>query len=301
MTNTLKTSHSQIANLNAQERVEGGYRLSELLSSRTNDGALSWHMKLSDRSGTIDAFWPHPQLPNLNLGGEKPEDILIDVGFRTRQYGSRLVADAYEINGTIESPEPRLALDRLPRHLANGTQYLDQLAVLVNGLQDERLREAVDVLLVSDDLTFNWISQPNDLLAHSVKSAEYARSLTALDPQGQEVLIVACLFRHLGELVLYSQWIEDWGGAPPVPAQALTLELCAPALWQLQASWPEGANALRALWGYGLREIQNKEIQTLAIAMELACRVPRTNHIDVAQLCRLWSDWEGDDDSLSCM
>lgn len=301
MTNTPKTSHSLIANLNAQERVEGGYRLSELLPSRTNDGALSWHMKLSDRSGTIDAFWPHPLLPNLDLGGEKPNDILIDVGFRTRQYGSRLVADAYEINGTIESPEPRLALERLPRHLANGALYLDQLAMLVNGLQEERLRDAIDVLLVSDDLTFNWISQHNDLLAHSVKSAEYAKSLIGLDPQGQEVLIVACLFRHLGELVLYSQWIDDWGGAPPVPAQALTLELCAPALWQLQASWPAGANALRALWGYGLRAIQNSQLQTLAVAMDLSCRVPRTNHIKGETFFQPRSTWEGNDDSLSCL
>lgn len=266
MSSLEKPAHSLIARLAAEERVEGFYRYQSLKRRRSVDGVDIWHVPLADRSGVIDTY---VRCSENNCLYPLPADVLVHATFRTRLFHDRLVADLIDFDPLVETGDPMLALDRLPRPCARPPEALDQLTELVQGFDNDVLRHAVNLLLANDSLTLPWISGASGLFARGVETAMIAAELPRFSREERELLIVACLFRHTGELALYDDWIRTNGGAPPVPEACLTLELCAPALQWLHGTWPAAANCLRQLWGLGLLPVTYEPHLAMAYAMEL--------------------------------
>lgn len=267
--------HSLIARMGPEERIEGYYRFQRLTRKRAADGMEVWHVRLADRSGVLDTYVPCEDA--MDVVYPLPEHLLVHTAFRTRQFKDRLVADLLSLDPLVDIHEPGLALDRLPRPAASSGNTLDELAALVTGMHLPVLRHAVDLLLNNEPLAASWITATNQLFERSVAAATTALELP-LGRDERDLLMVACLFREVGELPIFENWSHDYGMPPPIPTRCLTLERCAPALQWLDDAQPAAARCLRQLWTLGLAPVTYQTPLALAHGLELATELARKRY-----------------------
>ncbi|MDO8787413.1 MAG: hypothetical protein Q7J42_05015 [Sulfuritalea sp.] len=260
-----KSSHSLIARLGPDERVEGCYRFQSLARRCSADGFEVWHVRLADRSGVIDTYRPC-------AGGDivyRPDiDTLVHVAFRTRRFKDRLVADLIEFDFMDVVADPACALDRLPRPLAQSPEVLDRLAELVHGIRHDALRQALDRVLVDDRLMLNLISRPDVLFERTVDAANLIEEeMYNFDWLEKETAILACLLHPMGELSLCDEYYVREEQALAKPRAALTLKRCEPALASLEQTRPTEGDWLRQVMGVGCAGV--KDLVPLAIAVAM--------------------------------
>lgn len=270
-------AHSMIARLGANEVVEGRYRFHSLNRKRTADGVELWHVALSDRSGVLDTYIQCADTDNVFY--PFIPDIPVFARFKTRQHRGKLVADLIDFDPITGAPDIELAVHRLPRPSARSAIALDALAELLDEMQSADLRHAVDLMLANDMLALEWISAPDGAFDRCVHAAVIARELPRLSPEERELVMVACLFKEIGALSLYDEWMHgDVGQAAFVSPACLTLERVAPALQHLDMVNRDAARTLRQLWSLGLVPANAQTPLVLALAMELAMELAMQQH-----------------------
>lgn len=280
-----KSSHSLIARLGPDERVEGCYRFQSLARRCNADGFEVWHVRLADRSGVIDTYRP---CDAGDIVYRPDTDALVHVAFRTRLFKDRLVADLLEFDFMDVVADPACALDRLPRPLAQSPEVLDRLAELVHGIRYDALRQALDRVLVDDRLMLNLISRPDVLFERTVDAASLIEEeMYNFHRVEKEAAILACLLHPMGELSLCDEYYLREEQAQEKPKAALTLKRCEPALASLEQARPTEGDWLRQVLGVGCTGVT--DLIPLAIAVSLirvqrqAAAKPR-QHLRVVQL-----------------
>lgn len=260
-----KSSHSLIARLGPDERVEGCYRFQSLARRCNADGFEVWHVRLADRSGVIDTYRP---CEGSDIVYRPDTDALVHATFKTRLFKDRLVADLLEFDFMDVVADPACALDRLPRPLAQAPEVLDRLAELVHGIRYDALRQALDRVLVDDRLMLNLISRPDALFERTVDAAnlieEEMHNFHRLE---KETAILACLLHPMGELSLCDEHYLREEQALEKPKAALRLKRCEPALAVLEQARPTEGDWLRQVLGVGCAGVT--DLIPLAIAVSM--------------------------------
>jgi len=260
-----KSSHSLIARLGPDERVEGCYRFQSLARRCNADGFEVWHVRLADRSGVIDTYRP---CDGCDIVYRPDIDALVHVALRTRRFKDRLVADLIEFDAMNVVADPACALDRLPRSLAQSPETLDKLVDLVHGLRNGELRQALDQVLVDDRLMLSLISRPDDLLERTVDAANLIEEeMRYFGWVEQETAIVACLLHSMGDLILRDACYREEEQHLEKPRAALTLKRCEPALANLEQTRPTEGDWLRQVLTVGCAGV--KDLVPLAIAVAM--------------------------------
>lgn len=260
-----KSSHSLIARLGPDERVEGCYRFQSLARRCNADGFEVWHVRLADRSGVIDTYRP---CDGCDIVYRPDLDVLVHVAFRTRLFKDRLVADLVEFDAMNVVADPACAIDRLPRPLAQSPETLDRLAELVHGLRTDALRQALDKILADDRLMLNLIGRPDDLLERTVDAANLIEEeMRYFGWVEQETAILACLLHPMGELSLHDEHYLREERQLEKPRAALTLKRCEPALARLEQTRPTEGNWLRQVLRIGCAGVEDLVPLAIAVAM----------------------------------
>lgn len=275
----LQIVHSHLARLGPDERIRGTYRIHGMQMRRRSDGADFWEVILADRTGQIVAYaWPE----QLRIAYPLPRHTQVQVEFLTRLRGSQLVADLRSLDPVLAG-EPGLGLELLPRSLCSSPLLLDRLVTVVHGLHYPALRGFVDHVLNRDEVALNYLVVPasqvdhhtgaSGLLAHSVEVAEIAQGLPYPDTTQREITVVAALFHDIGKTRTFDPQLRRTLTGKLVNQDALTLEICAPALSSLDIVWPEGAVMLRHLWTAGYQRHGRQPQSAFLHALRLADRL----------------------------
>ena len=91
--------------------------------------------------------------------------------------------------------------------------------------------------------------EASGLLAHSIECAFIAgqTAFSLLSRAEAKLTMVAALFHDIGKCRTHQSSGYTSTLGQYIPHEALTLELLAPSLSQLEVKWPQGANILRCL------------------------------------------------------
>jgi len=146
------------------------------------------------------------------------------------------------------------------------------------------LRKFVYRTLGSDEIALPFInvrasmnhhhSYPGGLLEHSLECMRIVRNLSMHDVHMQELGIVAALFHDIGKIRVFSVLGRRTKAGSVVHHDAVTLELLAPFLSQLDLEWPDGGIALRycLTWNH-TGSFRAKPLFAVAEAVNLADRL----------------------------
>lgn len=258
-----RSHHSLIARLGAGERIAGYYRYVTGTRRRRSDGQESWHVRLADRSGVLDAYVPYVTTAPLY---PLPKHQLVYAEFRVHHYQNRLVGELLELDTLVDEPDLASVVDRLPCVATPHPKRLDQLAHLLNGLTVPSLRHFVDRVLMRDDLALAWIGDEQDRFTDAVVAADIAAEMPYFQAQERDLIVLGALFRDLGAVVLQTEPVMR----PRVPTGVLTIERCASGLAWLEQAWPYGAGCLRQIWA---GDMDGEEASVLGHAVGLMAKM----------------------------
>jgi len=146
----------------------------------------------------------------------------------------------------------------LPNHICSAPEYLCKLIKIRESITTPPLCEFLDTLFSDINIASCFISLPasvrhhhsiaSGLLIHSVECAETANNQVYKSVADRDITVVAALLHDIGKVKSYTTNLKTTQLGRMVAHDHLTLEVCAPALSELDKLWPDGANTLRHIW-----------------------------------------------------
>lgn len=199
----------------------------------------------------------------------------------------RFLADEWRadlLEGRVEPDEPNNPARQLPGRQCGIPGALRTLHDSLEALTCDPLRRFVFRALSSDEITLPFIavrasmnhhhSYPGGLLEHSLDCMRIIRNLPMHEGHMQELGIVAALFHDIGKIRVFSENGRRTKAGYIVHHDAVTLEVLAPFLKQLDREWPDGGIALRYCWSWRQTgNVRSKPLFVLAEAVNLADRL----------------------------
>jgi 3'-5' exoribonuclease len=129
---------------------------------------------------------------------------------------------------------------------------------ICHSIQSKTLQTFIVKTLSNSEINTAFISSPasvshhhcerGGLLAHSVEVGEIVSRFIYKNNDERDICIVAALFHDMGKIKVYNEFGRLNTLGKLVSHDALTLEVCASALSQLDADWPDAAITLRHIW-----------------------------------------------------
>jgi len=142
--------------------------------------------------------------------------------------------------------------------LCTNNQNINRLVSIRNLICSHALGNFIDNVLGDVNIIKLFIESPasvshhhsesGGLLSHSLEVAEFVANFPYINNDEREITIVAALFHDIGKVRIYNSegYLNKIGKL--VSHDALTLEVCATALHQLDIEWPDAAFTLRHIW-----------------------------------------------------
>jgi len=265
----------------------GFYRASKVRHCTATNGTPFVALSLEDLSGIIKAYaWL-----DRYQGDQRITDFdRIWVKGRLRFMDGEWRTDLLEGHIVQEVTENPVQL--LPKRLCKIPDALQSLHDSIEKLTNEPLRRFVFNALSTDDIALPFIAVPasmrhhhsyrGGLLEHTLECMQMVRSLTEPGGDMQELGIVAALFHDIGKIKIYTEWGRRTRAGYVLHHDALTVELLAPFLSQLDRDWHDGAISLRYLWSWRqAAKFSSRPLMTLADAVTLADRMSCTKNAEL--------------------
>lgn len=192
---------------------------------------------------------------------------------RMRQYDGHPILDvekAEVVSGPEKNPLLRLEADSCPL-----PQALEQLYGAVEELTVSHLRSFVFSVLAMPGILQSFLqlpasvtnhhSFPGGLLQHSLECVSSVRAQPGFARIDLELGMVAALLHDIGKIRTLRPNLRLTDEGFLLQHDDLTLEVLAPSLRELDASWPTGASDLRYLWSF-LKAKRERPIPCITIA-----------------------------------
>lgn len=140
-------------------------------------------------------------------------------------------------------------------------QLIDRLWSLLAAVPDMAVRHWLWDLLANADFCLAFVqapasrkhhhSYPGGLLEHSLECAEWVLAIagSSLNAKEAALAVATALLHDAGKVLMFKA--NGWA-QPDVRHEILTFTVLEPALCRLQASWPQGAFAMRQMLGQPL-------------------------------------------------
>ena len=258
--------------------VEGVYRLSETRTRTDRFGRPYGYALLEDRTGALPAYiWRAraTDVPSLTL------HCSVRATLALRQFQGRLIGDVLCL--TREGVSGFNPIQLLPHRELENASGAARLQEFIDGLEPSALRQFLQAVFGNTSLALAYLhapasqahhhAYPGGLLDHSLEVADIVHgTLVQEEPAINALAVVAGLLHDLGKVRILAPNGSRTRAGYLLNHEALTLELLAPSLAQLDRTWPDGAIALRYLltWQAGGRE--TRPLLPAALALQFADR-----------------------------
>ena len=226
-------------------------------SSELRPTRAGWHYSravIADSTGTLTCNgWPRSFFPIPGL----PPMIVVQVTGRTREFNRGIVADISAMTPAPALLTPETSLQLLPLAHCAVPAYLPRLLAVLGSIASPSLRAFVGAVFANDQIALPFLRVPasigyhhperGGLLVHTVEGIEFIAKISALSTEDRDYGLVGFTFHDVAKTVVYTE--TDYTAAGQLMSHdALTLELCAPALAALDRDWPAAALTLRHIW-----------------------------------------------------
>lgn len=258
--------------------ITGTFRVTAPRCKVSIGGTQYLTLELTDCSGTIRAFgWPERY-----TGPTEPGDLsLVKVTGASYLFHERKLVDLHRIEPVTSVAEPVLLITPNCCPVIAGVERLREL---LERITVPALRNFNNTVLADDALALPFLrlpasrrhhhSFPGGLVTHSQECAEIIADLALdLPRQTRELGMVAALWHDIGKIKTLDPRPGAWLTGAVLKHDALTLELLAPALANLDRDWREGALMLRYLFTWNKCGKPGRPLQVIAEAVESADRI----------------------------
>ena len=257
-------------------RFAGIYRVSNNFSRIARTGKRYQRLTIEDATGCMTAYSWSPERSDFD------DSSHFHISGRSRYYNGEYVTDIATVS--IAFPDPGELIATLPWSQCPKPENLAELSQVILGIEHNGLREllchtfcreniALPFMQVPASLNYHH-NHPGGLLEHSLECANIIRDLSIFPQEDQELGIAAALLHDLGKIKTIGIDFSRPELGKAIDHEAITLELCASALAQLDCDFPELAIDLRHIltcrsikrWGHEVRH-------PIAHALQLADRL----------------------------
>ncbi len=244
-------------------------------------------LSLEDMTGALKAYAWSDRYHGLD---DLAELQRIRVKGRLRYIADEWRADLLESGAMPDVTDNPVRL--LPARMCRIPGSLRTLHDSIEALTSAPLRDFVYQVFCSDEIALPFISipasrrhhhsHPGGLLEHSLECMEIVRGLTEAGGHVRDLGLVAALFHDIGKVKMFS----GWGCRSPAWSilhhDAMTMELLAPFLTQLDREWQDGGIALRYLWSWRMTgNFRTRQpLMAVAEAVWLADRMSSTRNAE---------------------
>jgi len=276
---TIQSITEQLNNNNGQDEALGAFRVKEIKRKTGRNGKPYFAMRLEDATGSMPAI---ARIHNSYL----TKDALVSnkrmlCQLRLREHQGEVWAEM--LSATQWVPGLSHPIGLLPYSQCPIPDALKTLLTFRDNLAGRYLQQFVDTVLLNDGVSIPFISapaslnhhhaMPGGLLIHSLEVAEIVNRLGADQQDLLELAQVAALFHDIGKIKTMNATMKRTQLGFVVDHNALTLEILAPALSQLEKHWPDGATTLRYLLTWHHHPKPGTPLMVMAEVLRAADRI----------------------------
>ena len=235
--------------------IHGIYRLAGCLLLLDKKQRPYWKMQFSDLHGTICMymFTPPSGLEELGHGA------FVEVKGAVKNHGKQRYIEITELNKTDQQElSSQVALSNLPETYCVPNQNLSRLNGVLSKIDSQPLQKFMADVLVPLDVCIPFFqapaslnhhhNYPGGLLEHSLEVAEIVADLPLKTQVETELSIVGALLHDIGKIKSLDGRMIRLETGKWVDHSALTLEICANGLANLEKNNSLFANILRHTW-----------------------------------------------------
>lgn len=232
----------------------GTFRFCRTAFHPTRAGWKFSRAEITDSTGCLTCngwpsqFFPIPDLPPMTV---------VQVTGRTRVFNNGVVADAATFIPAGQMLTASTSLQLLPMAHCPVPALIPRLVAVIGTIVSANLRAFVGDVFASDRIALPFLRVPASIgyhhvepgghLMHIVEGAEFLAAIPGLSAEERDIGLTGYLFHDVGKTVTYTE--TDYTKAGLLMSHdALTMELCAPALATLDQTWPDAALTLRHVW-----------------------------------------------------
>lgn len=235
--------------------VSGLYRLNEADSSVARTGQPYLRLELENAYGAVRGFgWAGRYSGPWHL-----ENVdAVGVHGHLRHHNGKQVIDVGRLCAASPSSEELLHI--LPGSRCPCPATLREFLRLAANLESAILRGFLGQVLGGREIGTRFLSvpaslkhhhnYPGGLLVHSVQCGQMIGALPGIPTRQRDIAIVAALLHDIGKVWVFDQQKRRTLLGELLHHDALTLEICATALADLDQIWPDAALALRHVWAW---------------------------------------------------
>jgi len=210
----------------------------------------------------------------------------------SRYHDGSYVADILSVEPM--TPLPAQCLITLPSTECPVPKELAEFASMVLNLQHDGLRQLLIETFSQEQIALPFLKAPaslryhhnfqGGLLVHSMECARIIRDLSIFSQQDRELGIAVALLHDLGKIKTIGIDFSRPELGKAIDHEAITLELCAPALAKLDVSDPEiGINLRHILTCRSVKRWGREARHPIAHALQLADRISADNSLNQAR------------------
>jgi len=268
---------------------EGVYRLSACQQRVARTGKKYLRLTIEDATGTMIAYaWKQP---GENNAGHISCSTHLHLRGKSRYYNGIYVADI--LSAEPINPLPFQGLATLPSTQCPVPKVLSEFTGMVLNIQHGGLRRLLIETFSLEQIVLPFMQVPaslkyhhnysGGLLVHSMECAEIISDLSIFSQQDKELGITAALLHDLGKIKTIGIDFSRPELGKAIDHEAISLELCAPALAQLDISYPElGIDLRHILTCRSVKRWGREAKHPIAYALQLADRISADNNLHQA-------------------
>jgi len=267
---------------------EGVYRMSTCQMRVARTGKQYLQLTIEDSTGSMVAYaW---QQPNKQLSRVCSAHIYLRG--KSRYYNGSYVADILSVESI--SPLPAQCLATLPSTECPVPKTLAEFTDMVLSMEHDGLRQLLINTFSQELVALPFLKAPaslrhhhnfqGGLLVHSMECARIILDLSIFSQLDKELGVTAALLHDLGKIKTIGVDCSRPELGKAVDHEAITLELCASALAELDVSDPEiGIDLRHILTCRSIKRWGREARHPIAHALQLADRISADNSLH--QLC----------------
>jgi len=256
----------------------GVYRICNCQQRIARTGKNYLRLSIEDSTGVMTAYaWQQDTVQAILMH----RTHLLLHG-KSRFYNGSYVADVLAAEQVAPTSEQRIAT--LPYTQCPRAEFLPDFASMILSVKHDGLRTLLVNTFGEDRITLPFIQVPaslnyhhnysSGLLVHSLECARIISDLSIFNQQDRDLGIAAALLHDLGKIKTIGIDFSRPEIGKSIDHEAITLELCAPALVQLDMEFPKLAIDLRhVLTCRSIKRWGHEAKLPIAHALQLADRL----------------------------
>ena len=256
LSNTIEQSiQPLLKNVANFKRFKGFYTLTASTQKIDKYGKPYWIIKLSDISTTINVYCFNMNDFVKRLAVNSIVHIEASLKYVD---GYQYIRCAFLQQTDSSSINNRLSIEALPSYYSNSSVLLHELKQLVDSIKSFALKQFLANVLVNNDIGRNYLqcsaslqhhhNYAGGLLEHSIDVANKVLNNNNFTQKERDIAIVAALLHDIGKTKTLSINGTRTALGMSVDHDELTLEICAPALAELDKVEAHTATLLRHIW-----------------------------------------------------